>query len=56
MGEDVTVCFTRLAAVNSPTKMTIADLFQSMELRSAVHDILSDKEQRIAYVSASCTD
>jgi hypothetical protein len=56
MGEDVTVCLTRLAVVNFPTEMTIADHFQSVELRSAVHDVISDKEQRIAYVSVSLTD
>jgi hypothetical protein len=56
MGEDVTVCLTRLAVVNLPTEMSIADYIQSVELRSAVHDVLSDKEQRIAYVLASCTD
>jgi hypothetical protein len=56
MGEDVTVCFTRLAVVNFPTEMTIADHFQSVELRSAVHDVISDKEKRIAYVSVSLTD
>jgi hypothetical protein len=54
MGEDVTVCFTRLAVVNLPTKMSIADYIQSVELRSAVHDVISDREQRISYVSASC--
>jgi hypothetical protein len=56
MGEDVTVCFTRLAVVNLPTEMSIADYIQSVELRSAVHDVIFDKEQRIAYVLASCTD
>jgi hypothetical protein len=56
MGEDVTVCFIRLAVVNLPTKMSIADYIQSVELRSAVHDVIFDKEQRIAYVLASCTD
>jgi len=54
MGEDVTVCLTGLAIVNLPTEMSIADYIQSVELRSAVHDVVSDREQRIAYVPASC--
>jgi hypothetical protein len=51
MGEDVTVCLTPLAPVNVVADLAISDYIQSMELRYAVHSILSEKEQRIKYAS-----
>jgi hypothetical protein len=36
--------------VNISANLTISDFIQALELRSAVHDIVSDKEKRIEYV------